>query len=159
MHLDVADIGLTVSVGHGRAELGVQAFSVGNGATQFGVEFADFLVGAALLALAQGHQHESQRQHESHEDADRHQVGIDSRGQRLTRHHAGDEDQPEGAEGNDGADQAEPGRSCDFSGPLLLGNHDHSLSGATQSRSTVPAGKRMPDTEVSSAHNTTFRGL
>ncbi len=109
LHLGIADLGLAVGVGHGLAQLHVQPFGIGHGTAQFRVEVADLLVGAPLVALPQGHQHEGQREHDAHEDADRHQVGVDTRGERLAGDHAGDEDQGEGAEGDDGADQAEAG--------------------------------------------------
>ena len=109
LHLGVADVGLAVGVGHGLAQLAVQPLGVGDGIAQFGVELADLLVGAALVFLPHDHQYEGQWKHDAQEDADRHQVGVDARGQRLARHHARDEDQSERTESDDGTDQAEAG--------------------------------------------------
>ena len=130
LHLRVPNRRLVVSRCDGRAQFGVQPFadcrlvlSLGDGCAQFDVQTANLLVGPSLLALTEYHQHEGQREHEAHDDANGHQVGPDSRRQRVPQHHAGDEDEPKGADGDDRADQAETGRASDLFRPLVLGDH------------------------------------
>ena len=115
--------GLVVGVGHGGAQLGVQSLGVGDGAAQLGVQSADLLVGRRCWRSPKTTSTKASGNMSAMRMPDRNEVGIDARGQGLARHHAGDEDQREGAEGDDGADQAEAGRPRDLSGPFLLGNH------------------------------------
>ena len=102
------------------------------------VEAPHLLVGEPLPALAEDDQAEGEREHQCHDQADRHQVAVEPRRDRGAGHHGRQEDQRERAEGDDRAEQAEALRLRDLPAPFLLCDHVSPIP------SDAAAGERSP---------------
>ena len=147
LHLGVTDDRLPVRRRDGLGELVVQV--------------PHLLVGEPLPALAENDQAEGEREHQCHDQADRHQVPVEPRRDRVAGHHGRHEDQRERTESDDWAEQAEALRLRDLPAPFLLCDHFSPIpsdtAGTSVRSSSANPGCISPREALSSPTGTTFR--